>query len=446
MVSVGPGAPPAADTVPPGDPPTPHRGRRRRRGRRRSGRPLHRAGRGRAAARASCSCRARRSPSRRATGRRAGWRRRSTPTTASDLHLDRHGRRGARRHRPAQAEILCAEAPDRVHELERRGIRFDRSPDGELLLSLEGGHTRRRVVHAGGSATGRHVTARLSELVTAEERIEVHERSIRPRTVGRGRPLRRRRHRVGGDPARPQPCSPPAARRRCGSGRPTHAGRSAPAWRSRTTPAPRSPTWSSCSSTRPPSRCRGDLDGFLVTEAVRGEGALLVSDEGERFVDELAPRDEVARAMQSLMSAGRQRRSSTCAPVDMRAFPNIVERLGAAGIDPDAGPRAGRPRRALHDRRRGDRRARPLDACAACTRSASARAPACTARTGSPRTRSRSASSSVAARRCAPSRSRSRPRRPAAAPRSRRPARARARVRPSGATPGPCETPPGSSG
>ena len=73
--------------------------------------------------------------------------------------------------------ILCSEAADRVHELEQRGIAFDTSPQGELLLSLEGGHTHRRVAHAGGSATGRHVTARLSELVTAHDRIDVHERS-----------------------------------------------------------------------------------------------------------------------------------------------------------------------------------------------------------------------------------------------------------------------------
>ena len=39
-------------------------------------------------------------------------------------------------------------------------------------------------------------------------------------------------------------------------------------------------------------------DGFLVTEAVRGEGAKLLDAHGERFVDELAPRDEVARAIQ----------------------------------------------------------------------------------------------------------------------------------------------------
>ena len=104
----------------------------------------------------------------------------------------------------------------------------------------------------------------------------------------------------------------------------------------------------------------GDLDGFLVTEAVRGDGALLVSDEGERFVDELAPRDEVTLAMQSLMSAGRQA-FLDLRPVDMRAFPNIVETPGCGRHRSGAGPRAGRARGPLHDRRRGHRRARPLD-------------------------------------------------------------------------------------
>ena len=41
------------------------------------------------------------------------------------------------------------------------------------------------------------------------------------------------------------------------------------------------------------------IDGFLVTEAVRGEGATLHDEVGERFVDELAPRDEVARAIET---------------------------------------------------------------------------------------------------------------------------------------------------
>jgi L-aspartate oxidase len=78
----------------------------------------------------------------------------------------------------------------------------------------------------------------------------------------------------------------------------------------------------------------GELDGFLVTEAVRGDGALLVTDEGERFVDELAPRDEVTVAIENLMRAGR-RALLDLRPVDMRSFPNIVERLAGAGIDPE---------------------------------------------------------------------------------------------------------------
>jgi L-aspartate oxidase len=76
-------------------------------------------------------------------------------------------------------------------------------------------------------------------------------------------------------------------------------------------------------------------DGFLVTEAVRGEGALLVDSGGSRFVDELAPRDEVARAIQHQMVATGAR----SAYLDMRAvdparFPNVVGALRAAGIDP----------------------------------------------------------------------------------------------------------------
>src|SRR5207237_10582008 len=69
-------------------------------------------------------------------------------------------------------------------------------------------------------------------------------------------------------------------------------------------------------------------DGFLVTEAVRGEGALLLDAGGSRFVDELAPRDEVARAIHRQMLATGAR----SAYLDMRAidpgrFPNVVGAL-----------------------------------------------------------------------------------------------------------------------
>src|SRR6185437_3815941 len=76
-------------------------------------------------------------------------------------------------------------------------------------------------------------------------------------------------------------------------------------------------------------------EGFLVTEAIRGEGATLHDAHGERFVDELAPRDEVARAIQELLDGTGERSVG----LDMRAidparFPNVFTALREAGIDP----------------------------------------------------------------------------------------------------------------
>ena len=68
---------------------------------------------------------------------------------------------------------------------------------------------------------------------------------------------------------------------------------------------------------------------------MRGEGATLHDADGERFVDELAPRDHVARAIRAVMD----RRGDPCVYLDMRhvdpgRFPNIVEALREAGLDP----------------------------------------------------------------------------------------------------------------
>jgi len=55
-------------------------------------------------------------------------------------------------------------------------------------------------------------------------------------------------------------------------------------------------------------------EGFLMTERFRGEGGLLLDDDGQRFVDELAPRDEVSRAIDALLAASGGR----CVWLDMR--------------------------------------------------------------------------------------------------------------------------------
>jgi L-aspartate oxidase len=249
-----------------------------------------------------------------------------------DLHLADTLAAGRGATSARMAEILCSEAPERVRELERLGIFFDRSAGGELLLSLEGGHTRRRVAHAGGSATGRHVTARLSELAAADERIDVHERtSAHALWVEEGRcagvltesaaiPATATVLATGGAAALWQRTTNPLGAIGAGLTLAYEAGAALADLE--------------FMQFHPTAvAAEGELDGFLVTEAVRGDGALLVTDEGDRFVDELAPRDAVTLAIERLLDAGR-RVYLDLRPVDMQAFPNIVERLAGAGIDP----------------------------------------------------------------------------------------------------------------
>ena len=75
---------------------------------------------------------------------------------------------------------------------------------------------------------------------------------------------------------------------------------------------------------------------FLVSEAVRGEGALLVGEHGERFVDELAGRDVVARAIQQRLDEGQTSyldlRHLDAGAIRTR-FPNLVEGVAGAGLD-----------------------------------------------------------------------------------------------------------------
>ncbi|GAA1891419.1 L-aspartate oxidase [Lapillicoccus jejuensis] len=56
---------------------------------------------------------------------------------------------------------LVREGPGRVRELVALGAEFDRGPDGEILLTREGGHHRDRIAHAGGDATGREISRAL---------------------------------------------------------------------------------------------------------------------------------------------------------------------------------------------------------------------------------------------------------------------------------------------
>ena len=77
-------------------------------------------------------------------------------------------------------------------------------------------------------------------------------------------------------------------------------------------------------------------EGFLITEAIRGEGATLHDSTGERFVDELAPRDEVSRAIAAAPAGVRRARRSawTCARSTPPTSPTSSPRCARPGLDP----------------------------------------------------------------------------------------------------------------
>ncbi|GLW25098.1 hypothetical protein Mame01_51400 [Microbispora amethystogenes] len=74
--------------------------------------------------------------------------------------------------------VLVTEGPDALKRLMSHGAEFDRDVDGGLQLTREGGHRRNRIVHAGGDATGAEVQRALAEAVLAEPRIEVIEHAL----------------------------------------------------------------------------------------------------------------------------------------------------------------------------------------------------------------------------------------------------------------------------
>ncbi len=78
----------------------------------------------------------------------------------------------------AAVRVLVDEGPAAVRELIELGARFDRSGTGELSLTREGGHHRDRIAHAGGDATGAEIERALVAAVLASPRIEVIEHAL----------------------------------------------------------------------------------------------------------------------------------------------------------------------------------------------------------------------------------------------------------------------------
>ena len=241
--------------------------------------------------------------------------------------------------RPAAVQALVEEAPAAVSELRERGVAFDLDPDGGLALGLEGGHTRRRIVHSGGSQTGHEITSKLAEMVAADGRIDVRESTSALALWSDG-------ERCHGLLTEDEAIGAAATV--------LATGGAAALWRRTTNP------WGAIGAGPVLGAAAGadlaDLefcqfhptalalpgtrfDGLLITEAVRGEGATLLDASGRRFTDELAPRDAVTAAVLDRIEAD----GGASVRLDLRGldpgrFPNVFSSLAEAGLDPRSEP------------------------------------------------------------------------------------------------------------
>jgi L-aspartate oxidase len=233
------------------------------------------------------------------------------------LHADDTLRTGRGLSRPSAVALLTNEAPARVADLADLGVEF---ADG---LGLEGGHSRRRIVHAGGGATGERIARVLAQRVLEHPRITVRE-GERVTHLLRSGPVTDH----GGVAARSTLLA---------------TGGFAALWERTTNPG--GAVGDGIAMAYRAGAAVADLEfvqfhptvlaknGLLLSEALRGEGALLVDDEGERFTDELAPRDVVARAVGARGTALLDLR-----PVDRARFPALMGKLEREGFDPSSAP------------------------------------------------------------------------------------------------------------
>jgi L-aspartate oxidase len=241
--------------------------------------------------------------------------------------------------RTAAVQALVEEAPAAVRDLQARGVVFDLDHEGRLALGLEGGHSSRRIVHAGGSQTGHEITSKLATMVDAQERIEAHERTSALALWSDGG----RCHGVITDNGPIATAATVLA-----------TGGAAALWRRTTNP------WGAIGAGQVLGAAAGadlaDLefcqfhptalalpgsssDGLLITEAVRGEGATLLDASGARFTDELAPRDAVTAAiLDQLGSDGASAVMLDLRSIDPARFPNVFASLDEAGLDPRTEP------------------------------------------------------------------------------------------------------------
>ncbi|HVR47553.1 MAG TPA: L-aspartate oxidase [Candidatus Binatia bacterium] len=244
-------------------------------------------------------------------------------------------------------EILTRDAPARIEELLELGAAFDRTDAGELALGREAAHQRRRIVKAGGDATGHEILNTLIEAIAEHPHIRVVEDVMADDLIlDAGAIGGIYAHRLGST-ERIEFRAGAVVLATGGVGRlyryttnPVEATGDGIAMAAR---AGATLADMEFVQFHPTALAIGRDPMPLVTEAVRGEGATLVNDLGERFMlavhpdAELAPRDVVARAIFEQQQRGRTVGLDARSAIGARfpnAFPTVFRFCVEAGIDP----------------------------------------------------------------------------------------------------------------
>ena len=261
------------------------------------------------------------------------------PSDSPELHAEDTFAAGRGLCRESAVRCLTEEAPAMVRDLIRRGVRFDEEPSGAVQLALEGGHSVRRIVHAGGSATGHEITRSLSKMVADHPGIEVREETSAVALIGDGQRCLGVLTDHGEVPARATVLA---------------TGGAAALWSRTSNP------WGAIGAGPVLASAAGaeladlefcqfhptcldlpdtDFDGSLISEALRGEGAELLNADGQRFTDELAPRDDVAVAiLEQVEAQGGRPVELDLRMIDPARFPSVFGMLARAGLDPTSDP------------------------------------------------------------------------------------------------------------
>jgi L-aspartate oxidase len=248
---------------------------------------------------------------------------------------------------------LAREAGVRIRDLLHYGVPFDRDLEGRLAVSREAAHSARRIVHVRGDTAGKAIIAALIKAVRATPSIKVIEGySAEALLTADGAVTGLQLRRVGDVAAKPVVIASRAVVLATGGSghlyavttNPAEARGQGLAIAARAGAVIADPEFVQF---HPTAIMVGRDPAPLATEALRGEGATLINDRGERFMlarhplAELAPRDIVARGVFAEIAAGHGAfldATDTLGAHFAEKFPTVHASCISAGIDPSRQP------------------------------------------------------------------------------------------------------------